>query len=427
MSSARQKFNSILKSKRAEAPKLFSVLIDQFFMSITTLLISIVLARTYNKIQYADLILLFSVTLFILGFQSSIISKPYAINLNDFEGNTQERYFHFNLHLKFVFTLFILIIFPLLYFLLFDSWDTNRLLFYSLYILAYTGYFFVRETLLSERNTRLNLFYGLACSFSLIALLAVIWFEKITDIYFFLGITSAIYIAATLVYLFFCTRRLLLAKKDYRDYFSMNWKIGKWMLGANFLFHISSNIYPWLLLYITTKSDIAIFGVLISVSGIINPIMTALSSYLLPLFVKMNLNRKALHSTVKKWTILFIGMALFLSGVGYFLGQKIVILLFGEKYAGLGILAVYPFLVQAINIAFAPLKISLNAIKRTDVNFWILIPRSILAVTLGYFLVSAYGLAGAFYTMIIENLIYQVLQWGIYRHLMQNKKAVLDS
>ena len=167
------------------------------------------------------------------------------------------------------------------------------------------------------------------------------------------------------------------------------------------------------MLYITTKSDIAIFGVLIGISGIINPVLTALNSYLLPLFVKMNTNYRQLDKTVKKWTLLFMCMALFLAGIGYFFGQNIIVLLFGEKYADLGVLAIYPFVVQAINILFVPLKISLNAIKRTDINFWILLPRSIVSVGLGYYLISLFGLVGVFYTMIIENMVYQILQYII--------------
>lgn len=387
-------------------------------MSITTLLTTVVLARTYSKTSYADLVLLFSITLFILGFQSAIISKPYAINLNDFKENNTLNYFYFNLNLKLVFTFGIIIIFPLLYYISYDTWDASKFFLFLLYIIAHSSYFFVRETLLSERKTQQNLMYGLVCSAGFISLLLFILFNQLKDIKIFLGTASIIYLAIALVYLFKNIRKAKIIKRKYLIYWNTNWKVGKWLLGSNFLFHLSSNIYPWLLLYMTTKDDIAIFGVLISIANLVNPILTALSSYLLPIFVKMNKNYNEINHNVKRWGLLFGLMAFILVFVGYFTGQHIINLLFGVKYKGLGLLVIYPFIVQAITIVFQPFKIALNAIKRTDINFWVLIPRSIISVILGYFFISKFGLTGVFYTMMIENLFYQISYFIVYKKII---------
>ncbi len=408
-------------TKNKEIPKLFSVLVDQAFMSLTTLLITVVLARTYSKENYADLVLLFSITLFVLGFQSAIISKPYAINLNDFKASLEKEYYNFTLQLKLIFTLGVIVVFPILYYLSFENWNSVIFLLFLLYVVAHSFYFFVRETLLSERKTKTNLTYGLVCSFSLIVLLAVIFFKKIQSPQFFLGITSGVYLSMAVVYFFKNIENINILKEQYKTFWKINWKIGKWLLGSNFLFHISSNIYPWLLLYITTKDDIAIFGVLMSIANLVNPILTALSSYLLPVFVKMNTDYMGINTGVKKWVLLFGCMSIVLVIIGFFFGQEIINLLFGEKYTGLGLLVLYPFMVQAINVVFQPIKIALNAIKRTDVNFWILIPRSMISVGLGYFFISKFALAGVFYTMIIENLFYQSVYYILYKRIINPK------
>lgn len=419
------KLRSLYKAEASEAPKLLSVLTDQVFMSIATLLTTIILARTFDKIVYADLVLLFSITLFILGFQSAVISKPYAINLNDFSNEEKRAYFHFNITFKLIFTLGIAALFPLLYYLLFDGLNIPTLLHFLLFIISYTFYFFVRETLLSERKTRENLFYGLACSISLIALLLGIFFYDITSLHFYLKFSSFIYLILTGIYLFRnFKRREVFSKKNF-PFFLSNWEVGKWLLGSNFLFHLSANVYPWLLLFLTTKNDIAILGVLMSVGSVIKPVLTAFNAYLLPVFVRLNTNYKKIRRLVRKWAMCFGIIALVLIGTGYFFGADIVNLLFGEKYAGLGILVIYPFIVQAIHLLFEPFKIALEAIKRTDVNFWILIPRSFIAIGLGFFLISRYGLAGAFYTMIIESLFYRVLHFILYLRIIRNNKSLL--
>lgn len=407
--------------KNKELPKLASVFMDQAFMSVTTLQTSIVLARTYDIIDYADLVLLFTITLFTLGFQSSIISKPYAINQNDFEEQNQNSYFQFNIKLKLIFTLGIILIFPLFYYLSFDIWDIQRVFIFLLYIISYTFYFFVRETLLSERKTKENLKYGAVCAAGLFVLLLLIFFQNNKNINFFLVTASIIYLLLSLFYLAANYKKIKTEKIDYLKFWKANWEIGKWLLGSNFLFHLSTSIYPWMLLYITTKNNIAIFGVLISVANLVNPIVMALSSYLLPLFVRVNNDYDKIKMHVKKWSYLFGLMAFLLVLFGYFYGQDLIVLLFSEKYANLGLLVFYPFIIQAIKILPQPMFIALNAIKRTDIGFWVLIPRSILSITLGYILIKQFGLVGAFYTMIVENLFHQLLYYMVYFRLIYKK------
>ncbi|WP_010180128.1 lipopolysaccharide biosynthesis protein [Aquimarina agarilytica] len=415
---------SLKKSK--EFPKLFSVLSDQFFMSITTLLISVVLARVFDKTDYADLVLLFSVTLFVLGFQSALISRPYAINLNDVGELEQDSFYNSNVLFKLCFTIAIILLFPIVFFLFFKKdYNILKLVLFLFYIVSHTTFYFVRETMLSERKTKQNLYYGLTCSLSLLTVLVVIFFLKIKKIEFFLISFSLIYFLVSSVYFILNSKRLALKIKALQNDFKKNWEVGKWLVGANVLFHFSSEIYPWLLLYLSTKDNIAILGVLLSVANIINPLLTAISSYLLPLFVKNNKNYINLSRAVKKWSLLFSLMSILLIIIGCFFGQSIISMLFGEKYNNLGILIVFPFVVQAINIFFQPYKIALNAIKRTDVNFWILIPRSVLAICLGYFFITKYGLIGVFYTKIVENLLYQLVYYILYvRIVKRNKKAI---
>lgn len=404
-----------------EFHKLFGVLVDQFCMSITTILTTVVLARVSTKDSYADLVLLFSICLFILGFQSAIISKPYAINYNDFKVNSVKDYFIFNLNLKYIFTLLVGIIFPIIYYFTFGGWNGTTFLFFMFYAIAHSSYFFVRETLLSERKTKQNLIYGVICSVIIISVLVYMLVEKIPDVRIFLGIAAIVYIIIAIHYIFMVRGKAMFVKNQYLDFWKVNWKLGKWLIGSNMLFHISSNIYPWLLLSITKKEDIAIFGVLMTVSSLVNPLLTALSSYLLPMFVKVNHDYDKVSSSVNKWLIAFGALSVLLLIVGIFFGQFIIQLLFGQKYENLGILVVFPFINQAINIVFQPFKIGLDAIKRTDIHFWVLIPRSIIAVSLGYLLIAKYGIIGAFYTMILENLFYQVSYSILYKRIINPK------
>ena len=412
------KLSSIKKSK--ELPKLVSIVFDQGFMSLTTLLTSIVLARVYTKSNFADLVLLFTISLFILGFQSALISKPYAISLNDFENKSN--YFNFNLKLKFYFTTLIIIFFPFLYFFTFDNRNLLEFSLFLFYIISYSSYFFVRETYLSERKTKENLKYGVACSVSIITALVLILVFKIQNINYFLIGASITYTSIVCLFVYKNYSKVSLSRKDLKLFWSKNWSVGKWLFGANLLFHMSSSMYPWLILYLTSnKENVAVFGVLMSIASLVNPLLTAFSSYLLPIFVKINHDIKLVVQNLKQWNLIFFLMAIGLVLVGLFGGQIIINLFFGDKYSNLGLIVVYPFIVQAINIAFQPFKVVLNALKRTDVHFWVLIPRSIISLTLGYFLITKYGISGVFYTMITEILFYQLSYFFIYKKIVSKK------
>lgn len=399
-------------------------MVDQFFMSLTTFGTTIILARTFDVLVYADFVLLITITVFVLGFQSSLISKPYAINLRDFKKIDGEDYFQFTLNSKLLFTLIVLAFFPLTYYLAFKEWNTTNVAVFTLFIVSYTFYYFIRETLLSERKTRINMNYGLFCSLLLTSLLFIIWFYEINDIYFYLFFASCIYLGLSAFYLVRNYSWKSLFSDNFLKFFRSNWKVGKWLVGSNFLFHLAGNIYPWLLLLLTEKRDVAVLGVLLSIASIISPLLQALGSYLLPLFVGFQNNPGRLRVLVK-WCFFFSGILAFLIiGIGHFFGQGLMSLLFGSKYDNLGGIVFFPFLVQAIVIFFQPIKIALTAIKRTDVDFWIYIPRSLIAVALGYFLIKQYGIYGVFYTMLIENVFYQFIISVVYYNIAFGKEGL---
>ncbi|APQ18033.1 lipopolysaccharide biosynthesis protein [Maribacter hydrothermalis] len=415
-------FAKIKNSK--ELPKLISVLVDQFFMSIITFATTIILARTFDVLIYADYVLLVTLCVFLLGFQSAIISRPYAICFNDYSSVDSLDYFQFNMNSKLALSFGIAIVLPIACYVGYDELTIINIAVITLFVLSYTFYHFIRETLLSERKTKENLFYGLFCTVFFVILLVYIWFEKINDIYFYLFFSSLIYSSLAFYYFVLNYKVNFFLKKVYLKFFKKNWEVGKWLVGNNMLFHIAANIYPWLLLYLTGKEDVAVLGVLLSIGSIISPILKALGSYLLPLFVKYNKDFKKISILVNNSFLFFGFMSAIIVVVGYFYGEELMSLFFGKKYSDLGVLVIFPFLIQALVIFFQPIKIALTAIKRTDIDFWIYIPRSILAVVLGYILVERYGLFGVFYTMIIENICYYSVQYFIYRKIISDLKYV---
>ena len=147
-----------------EFKKLISIILDQGFVSLSTFLISVVFANNFDKMDYANFILLSSIAMTILGFQRAIITQPFAINFSDYIGVEKTKYFNYNVFLKIIFNICLLLIFP--FYIYIKGFDND--LFASLtlffYVLTFTSYFFVKDMFVSSRQTKKALFFGSSIS-----------------------------------------------------------------------------------------------------------------------------------------------------------------------------------------------------------------------------------------------------------------------
>ncbi len=375
---------------------------------------NIVMARIYEPNIYANFILIMSINVFILGIQSSIITIPYSISLNDYKLTENSRkYFYSSIYFKFIFSLILILIFPLIIIFLPFTFNWPTVILYLIFINAYSFYYFVQDILLSNRLTKQNLINGSVLSFLLILLLLWIYYFENSNLNTYLLSVSVFYLGISFIFFIYNLPFLKLGNCELKMFFSINWFTGKWLLASNFFFHISSQIFPWLLLFQSKKEEIAILGVLMSISNLIYPVLKAIKSYLLPLFVETH--DDMLASKIAKWTYFNIMIAIIVVFCGGFFGEKLIEIFFGERYSDLGFIVVLPFINQAINIIFQPIKIAFSSRKRTDIEFWLLLIQGVISLILGIFLVNNFGLIGVFITMIVGTTFYNVSVIYLYK------------
>ena len=404
---------------KVELSKLLSILFDQGFTSLVSFLTTVVLSRILSIEEYAVFVLLMSITITMLGFQRAIITQPYVINHNDFKAEEVKGYFHANIIYKLLFTLLFIFFVPILIWFNESIKVLDLTFLFTFFIIFYSSFYFIKDMLLSNRETLINLKYSMFSNIFLVVILVFIYTYKDSDLSFYLLGAGIVYGLAYVFYNWKNRDFLRLDLSTLLPYFKLNWKVGKWIAGSNLFFTISSQIYPWLLLWYMSKNEIAIYGILISISSLVNPVLVSLRAYLLPIFSKISYSKEKLMTLLKKWMMVFFILALLLAAVGILFGENIIELFFGSKYSGLGILFVLPFIDQAINIFFQPMDVALNAIKRTDVGFQMLLFRSICALILGFILVQEYGLIGVFITRILENMLYQLGLFIYFKKIMK--------
>jgi len=392
-----------------EFKKLTSVILDQGFVSLSSFLISVVLASNFEQTDYANFILLSSIVMTILGFQRAIITQPFAINFNDYIGVEKSKYLKYNVFLKIIFNICLLLIFPFYLFIIGFGNDLFASLTSLFYVITFTSYFFVKDMFISSRQTKKALLFGCSISVLIFFLLAFVKFYVKIDFQHFILTLSCIYLLSFIVFFFFEKSVIKINYSFKNNFLKDNWKVGKWIVGSNLFYSIFAQATPWIILYFLSKKDVAIYGVLISVTSLVNPVIKSFSSYLLPLFTSCRMQIDLFKRRFLYWEIIFLFMSVLLVVFGVFFGEFLVTAIFGSKYDNLGWIVFLPFINQSINVIFQPVDIALNALKRTDIGFYMLLFRLILSLVLALIFISNFGLVGVFIAKIIENILYQTI------------------
>ncbi len=189
-------------------------------------------------------------------------------------------------------------------------------------------------------------------------------------------------------------------------HFRKNWGYGKWIFAYNVAFVASNQIYPWLLLAFHGAEANGIYGACAGVIFLVNPLIIGLGNFLGPKTVHaLTENGPQAMRRVVRLADLF-----FLAGIGgfavlmFFAGEWVLTLFYGQKYAGHGAVVVVLGVVQVAWALTVPANFGLNALERPDIAFKSLLLSLGVMVTVGVWLVWAYGPMGVAFGLLAGNI-----------------------
>ena len=184
-----------------------------------------------------------------------------------------------------------------------------------------------------------------------------------------------------------------------------NCTFGKWVFASNLLWTISMNLYPWLLAFYHGTVSTAMWSTCLGVVALSNPAVLGVQNFLGPKIahVYAEEHREALRRFVLKASLIFsLPMLVFCLAVA-FLGDPLVTLVYGQKYAGNGLvvaLLAVNLVVSAVGFSFSR---GLFAIERADLDFWVNFAALFIMLTLGLWLVRSFDLLGAVCGLLFAN------------------------
>jgi O-antigen/teichoic acid export membrane protein len=195
-----------------------------------------------------------------------------------------------------------------------------------------------------------------------------------------------------------------------------NWAFGKWVLASGLVWAVSMNLYPWFLAALHGTASTGVWAACLGVVSVGNPALLGIQNLVGPKIAHeyAAAGPKALRRLVLKITAA-ISLPVSLLCTGLILwGGRLMALVYGSQYAGnsrvVAILAL-SVLVSAPAFCFSR---ALYATERADLDFLVNFAALFVMVTLGFWLVRAFGPLGAAFGLLGGNFATSGLKAGVY-------------
>lgn len=412
-------FSSLSLARQETAYKSFASIIDQCIISLTTFISGLIIARSCTKEEFGLYALGFSIIIFILTIQNSIISSPYMIFGSRFHGNRLKAYTGSTLIQQMAFCF---ISFCLLYFgglLISDVAPYGLDLIFrdiGLIISFILLKEFIRIFFLTKLLIKSVLALDLIVSFLQIgALLSFSHLNILTPqiAYWVIGLACGI---ASAMWALKIVRSLSLIHSEIVFDSKRNIGFGKWYFFSNITILMIAQLNLWLLAMYHGTAAAAILAACQGVINLSNPFQLGIKNILGPVMVRILDYKgiKRLSQMVKNASIFIFAIMGLFCVIIYFFGGHLVTLLYGSGYSStkhlVFLLSISSFLL-ALSIAY---HCGLMAIERPDLNFKADLFASFVTLC-GLLLVKYFGMLGVSINLIIGASLSTLWRSTIFR------------
>lgn len=195
-----------------------------------------------------------------------------------------------------------------------------------------------------------------------------------------------------------------------------NWTFGKWVFASGLVWAVSMNLYPWFLAYFHGTASTGVWAACVGVVSVGNPALIGIMNFVGPKIAHVHAEAgpKALRRMVLTITaalalpisLLCVGMAIW--------GGQLVVMLYGRKYAGNGLVVAFlsfNYLVYAASFSFSR---ALMAIERADLDFLLNFVALFMMVFMGFWLVRALGPVGAAIGLFAANFVTSAARAAVF-------------
>jgi O-antigen/teichoic acid export membrane protein len=198
-----------------------------------------------------------------------------------------------------------------------------------------------------------------------------------------------------------------------------NWILGKWVFASGLVVAVSMNLYPWFLAFFHGTASTGVWAACLGVVSVGNPVLLGIQNLVGPKIAHIYVAEgpKALRRLVLKMTAVIVVPLSLLCVVMIFWGDSLVTLLYGRQYAGNSSVLAILALNLLVTAAAFPFTRALFAIERADLDFLGNFVALFIMLTLGLWLVRAFGPLGAALGLLGAGFVTSAAKAGAFLRL----------
>lgn len=203
--------------------------------------------------------------------------------------------------------------------------------------------------------------------------------------------------------------------------FVRNWSFGKWVFASGLLWALSMNLYPWILTAFHGTASTGVWAACFGVAAIGNPLLLGVQNFLGPKIVHSYAEDGAMglrRFVIKASGFFSLVIAPFCVLLLVF-GGSLIVIIYGDKYAGNGLVVS----ILALNLLISTVAFSFSralfAIERADVDFYVNFMALFVLLTLGLWLVKAFGPLGVACGLLAGNTAATAVRYILFSRLVR--------
>jgi O-antigen/teichoic acid export membrane protein len=398
-------------------------LADQAVASGTNFLTGIIIARACSKEEFGLYMLGFSLILLMTDFQTSLITTPYMVYAPRLKGKAHALYTGSTLIHQSAFCLITMIGVACGAFAVSKGMGP-RGLGPVLWVLAFAiALIMLREHARRVSFARLRLKTAFLFDTSIaigqiigLLLLARFGLLSASRAYWVIGLVCGLAVVGWLWSDRGCYNpRMSESIADLKK----NWILGKWVFASGLVWTVSMNLYPWLLAAFHGVASAGVWAACLGVVSVANPLLLGIQNLAGPKIAHEYAANGliALHRLVLNITVVVAAPMLMFSLAMFVWGGRILTLLYGSQYLGNGIIVAILALNLLVTAAAFSFSRALFAVNRANTDFLVNFTALFIMLTVGLWLVRAYGPIGAAFGLLGANFATSAVRAGVFLKL----------
>jgi O-antigen/teichoic acid export membrane protein len=205
-----------------------------------------------------------------------------------------------------------------------------------------------------------------------------------------------------------------------------NWVFGKWVFASGLVWAFGMNLYPWFLAAFHGAASTGIWAACLGVASVGNPALLGIQNLVGPKIAReyAAAGPAALRRLVLKITAAISLPVSLLCLVLILFGGRLISLVYGNRYAGnnkVVAILMLSVLISAPGFCFSR---ALYACERADLDFLANFAALFVMITLGFWLVRAFGPLGAAFGLLAGNVATSAIKAGAYLRIQTRKSKV---